>query len=108
MITISRISKASVAHTILEQLGGNKFIAMTGAKNFVSTTNSLSLKLPGQNFTKNGINYVKVELDPNDTYSLTFSKFRGLQLKKVAEHSGVYAEQLQEIFTRETGLSTHL
>ena len=34
-----------VAKTILQQLGGNKFIAMTGAKNFGSSKNSLQFKI---------------------------------------------------------------
>jgi len=32
-----------IAEIILEQLGGNKFIRMTGARNLVGDTNSLSL-----------------------------------------------------------------
>ena len=36
----------TVANTILEQLGSNKFIAMTGAKNFLSDGNTLRMTLP--------------------------------------------------------------
>ena len=39
-------NKMTIANTILEQLGGNKFIAMTGAKNFVSDGNTLRMTLP--------------------------------------------------------------
>lgn len=35
----------SVANTILNQLGGNKFIAMTGSKNFIDCTTALSMHL---------------------------------------------------------------
>ena len=36
----------SIASIILEQLGGNKFIAMTGASHFVSDGNTLRMTLP--------------------------------------------------------------
>ena len=34
-----------VAQTIFEQLGGNKFVAMTGSKNFVASENFLRMNL---------------------------------------------------------------
>ena len=49
-------SKNQVAKEILNQLGGNKFIAMTGSKQFVAGENYLAMKL-----TRNGsgANYLK-------------------------------------------------
>ena len=35
-----------VADIILEQLGGNKFVVMTGASHFVSDGNTLRMQLP--------------------------------------------------------------
>ncbi len=35
----------TVAKTILEQLGGELFVAMTGAKNFVGTEDSLTFEV---------------------------------------------------------------
>ena len=52
------------ANIILEQLGGNKFIAMTGAKNFVSDGNTLRMTLP-KNRSK--ANRLYVTLDATDT-----------------------------------------
>ena len=49
----------STAKEILNQLGGNKFIAMTGARNLGATENSLCFKLP-RGFAKDSINFVKV------------------------------------------------
>jgi len=37
----------SIAETILGQLGGTKFVAMTGSKNFVGGKDFLSMKLAG-------------------------------------------------------------
>jgi hypothetical protein len=97
-----------VAQTILQQLGGNKFIAMTGAKSFVGGTDRLMFSLPA-NFAKGGINKVRITVTPADLYNVEFMKIRGVQsVKVIAEVDGVYAEDLRRIFTSETGLDTHL
>jgi hypothetical protein len=99
----------SVGRIILEQLGGRKFIAMTGAKNFSEGPNSLSFRLPGGGgFTKNGINAVMVRLEPSDTYRVTYYRIRGGQMKVVSEHDDIYADSLRENFERETGLRTSM
>lgn len=96
-----------VAQEILNQLGGNKFVVMTGARGFVKSDDSLSFKLPS-NFARDGINSVVVKLGADDTYSVSFFKIRGTSVKEVSAHSDVYADQLQELFTSETGLDTRL
>jgi len=101
----------NVATIILQQLGGNKFIAMTGAKNLVSDGQSLNFKLPN-NFAKKGINFVKITLMPTDTYKMVFSKitWKGYvpTVKPIQEYTDVYNDQLQTLFTEATGLDTHL
>jgi hypothetical protein len=97
------------AQTILSQLGGNRFIAMTGCSNFGSTPNSLSFKLPRG--TKNKATHCTVTLDASDTYTVEFVKCSmraAVYRQVVAETSGVYADQLCELFTRATGLYTSL
>ena len=96
-----------VATTILQQLGGSKFIAMTGAKNLMSDENALQFKLPAR-FANYGINFVIVKLDPSDTYTLEFYRYRGLDLKTIQTCSGIYYDQLQEVFTSVTGLDCSL
>jgi hypothetical protein len=93
----------SIATTILEQLGGNKFRVMTGAKGFMGEANSLSFKLPAR-FAKDGINFVRITLDASDTYSVAFAK----GTKVLASFEGIYAEDLTALFTRTTGLFTYL
>ena len=105
---MSTLSDQVVAKTILVQLGGNKFLAMTGAKNLMSDVDSLSMKLPGKNFCKQDINYFKVKLNEMDTYDLEFGRVRGLKYKVVDQVSGIYCDQLQEVFTAKTGLYAHL
>lgn len=97
------------AATILCQLGGNKFVAMTGAKNFVYDDKSLRFALPARTANK-GINRVCVELMPSDTYKVSFYKVKnhGLDTTAVEGLEGVYSDSLQEVFTRVTGLYTSL
>lgn len=91
-----------VALTILNQLGGRLFVAMTGAT-CLSDKDSLIVKLPSR-FSPTGINHLTVKLTEDDLYTMTFGKVRGLKYTVVSEFSGVYWDQLQEIFARETGL----
>jgi hypothetical protein len=93
-----------IAKTILSQLGGNKFCAMTGAKTFVALEDGLMFAIPR---AKN-IRKVEIKLNGSDLYDVVFYSLRGVECKIVAMHSEVYADQLQAIFTQETGLYTSL
>lgn len=95
-----------VATSILEQLGGNRFSAMTGARDFVGSHRTLSFKLPRG--AKDGINYVQICLNAADLYDVNFFAMRGLNLRTVATLEGVYADKLREAFTAATGLDTSL
>ena len=95
-----------IAKTILQQLGGNKFIAMTGAKNLGFTNKGLQMKI-GRN-TK-GVTHVIIDLDRGkDLYNIEFVKIRGVKRTTVKKLKGVYADQLGKIFTKYTGLRTRL
>jgi hypothetical protein len=96
----------TTAHTILSQLGGNKFLAMTGAQ-CVTGPDALHIQLPR---VAQGINRIVVTLEPTDTYTVSFAKFNRskLEVLPVTSHTGVYADQLQALFTEQTGLLTHL
>jgi hypothetical protein len=102
------IKDVRIAKEILQQLGGNKFIAMTGAKQFVAGKNEMSFRIPGGHFTKQGINHVKIKLTEMDVYDVTFGKIRKFEYKEVKKVKGLYFDQLQEVFTQVTGLNTHL
>ncbi len=59
-----------IAKTILSQLGGNRFITMTGAKHFVGLTEpGLQFDLPTDAGAINKVTRLRVILDPCDTYS---------------------------------------
>jgi hypothetical protein len=97
------------AKTILEQLGGRKFIVMTGAKNFMGDANMLRFQLPSTaHYVKNGINVVRITLGANDLYTVEFIKVRGTKVTPVSTHDGIYFDGLQSLFTEHTGLRTSL
>lgn len=98
-----------VAATILEQLGGSRFIAMTGAKHFLGGVRTLSFRLP-RNFARRGINHVRITLDSDDTYSVFFGRVRvsGARYDIISQHDKVYADGLQRLFRDATGLDTSL
>ncbi|CAH0531123.1 hypothetical protein [Vibrio hippocampi] len=100
-----------IAKTILEQLGGGRFMAMTGAKNMVAIENGLQFDLPRtRHYVKDGINKVQVVLNPSDTYTVLGLKWmpRKYEFKELANQSGVYGDTLQAVFTDITGLDTRL
>lgn len=94
-----------VAKTILSQLGGNRFIVMTGARYIMGSSNSLSFRIPK---AKESINYVKVTLNALDLYDVEFGRIRGDSYKVVSEANCIYDDQLQSVFTKNTGLYTRL
>ena len=97
----------SVAQTILRQLGGNKFVAMTGAKQLIVYPDALSFQLPS-GITKNKSNYVKIILDRNDQYNVTFCKIFRLEMREISTFTGIHGESLEGLFVAETGLLTKL
>ena len=117
---IQKISKSSVnekmdkrqAGETLKQLGGNKFIMMTGAKNFGVGPKGMGFKI-GNNSKK--INFIRIDLDRGkDLYNMEFIRLRRKKgemspsINVVKKVKGVYADQLQDIFTKYTGMYTRL
>jgi hypothetical protein len=96
-----------VAKEILRQMGGNRFIAMTGAKQFVYSQDSLQFAI-GRN--QSGANKIRVTLTPEDLYKVEFFKYSPstFEIKTVRVVDGVYNDNLTEVFTRYTGLDTRL
>ena len=108
----------SVANTILQQMGGNRFIVMTGSHHFVSDGNTLIMQL-ARNASK--ANRLYITLDPvTDLYTMRFFRFTEGRLNrqtferapdKITEiklYEDVFADQLENLFTHVTGLYTSL
>ena len=96
-----------IANTILAQIGGRRFIAMTGAKSFTAGDRALTFRLPSR-FAKNGINCVRINLTPADDYTMTFMAVRGFTFKTVEVKEGVYCDGLEDAFGEACGLATTL
>lgn len=99
-----------VAKTILEQIGGGKFIAITGSKNFIDLGNGLRMNLTRN---KTSANRLDILLDEEtDTYIMRFyrhsfsKKTFEVTTKDIVRHEGVYCDMLEEMFTSVTGLYT--
>ena len=110
----------NVANTIYHQLGGGRFTAMTGAKNFVALENGVRFRI-GRNASK--ANMVEIKLNGLDLYDIKYMRhtpysfkitkngeFKETQEKTVvvAEFNDYYGDMLQANFTNVTGLYTTL
>lgn len=105
-----------VADTILQQLGGNMFMVMTGVKNLIADGNTLRMKLPKNASIANNL---WITLLPDDTYQMRFFKYTNGRINKKLEWiepketdikvvDGVYWFELQNIFTEVTGMYVRL
>ena len=100
-------SDVEIANLIVSQLGGHsKLRAMIGAKDFCADTKALIFKWMDGNARQG--NAVKIKLEASDTYTVTFWYRRGLEVREVAKFDDIYADQLIEVFERQTGLKLSL
>ena len=111
----------TVPQIILDQLGGNRFLVMTGCHHLVGDTdrNSLRMTIP-RNASR--ANRLEVVLKPDDTYRMEFRRYREghwhirsgkcYETKTINEDvqtfDGIYFDQLQTLFTQVTGMYTYL
>ena len=97
---------SNIAATIQNQIG-NRALYMLGAKNLIDHGDALSFRIRGSRKA----NYIKVTLDPSDTYSIEFKKLGrapAYKVTDVADFSGVYVDSLHAIIERTTGLYTSI
>lgn len=99
------MSKLQVAETILNQLGGGKFLAITGCKKPSGTGNSLQFTLPKN---KSKANICEIILDSDDTYTVKFYSLRNYELKDIESATGLHNDMLISHFEWVTGLVTSL
>ena len=94
----------TVAATILEQLGGVRIGVMIGAKSIGLDGRKLKVRFAAKSLNKS--NHFEIELADNDTYAVSFWKIGrgGLECKKVAETTMVYANGLRQVVEQSTGL----
>ena len=100
----------AIADTTLQQLGGRgRLKAMIGARDFSSRDDGRTLHFKFPACPK--ANVCKITLNALDTYDVTFIKVGRLSRKTyevpvqtTGEFSGVYCDQLREVFEGFTGL----
>lgn len=100
-----------LGYVVLEQLGANKFLAMTGSKVMRCDNDSLELKLKSN---KSKANKLIITLNSNDTYNVEFINYKPAKMNvskmtftdevesKIKEVKNVYISELQNVFTKET------
>lgn len=106
-----------IAMDILNQLGGNRFVVMTGAKDIINLGNGLQFTI-GRNYSK--ANRVIIKLNGKDLYDVYFKRVTngGLNRKTwqweqgknelIKEYNDIYCDQLVEIFEQFTHMYAHL
>jgi hypothetical protein len=101
-----KLNEEQPYETILRQLGGNRFVAMTGAKNLgTSTKKDLSFSI-GRNAKK--VTHVHIKLTSMDLYDVEFINMRGAKRKVIKKVKGVYGDMLPKIFKKYTGMNVRL
>ena len=98
--------RKEIAQTIINQLGGRRFMLMTGVKQFIMEECGVSFKI-GRNGSKS--NHVVVEYDyGRDLYNLVFGKIYNGTYKELERTDGIYFDMLEELFENYTGLYLRL
>ena len=110
----------ALAQTILQQMGGNKFLVMTGCKDLVWDDKNSTLRM---SIPRNGSKANRLWVTYNwgsDTYTVRFFRYTAPRLNsktyewsdekitEVAEFKEIYFDQLQELFTEVTKMYTRL
>lgn len=105
----------TTANTIYNQLGGRRFLVMTGSKPLIAKENGIVFKLTRN---KSGANELKITLNDLDLYDVEFSshhyptldkktwEWRPEKKKIIKEFKDIYCDQLEELFVEITGLYT--
>lgn len=88
---------------ILRQLGGQKFVVMTGIHACCTLDNGLQFSFRGSRVA----NKCRITLD-NDIYTVEFFRLRAGKCIPIQKYDDVYADMLQNIFTSTTGLDCTL
>jgi hypothetical protein len=95
--------------TILKQLGGYRFQAMTGARDFVGSEKELWFRVSGKDtVTDRHVNRVMIRLEADDLYTVQTFFIGGLTQRVVCDSRNCPVQNLRETFIRLTGLETSL
>jgi hypothetical protein len=84
------------------QFGGGRAMLMIGGQAIDAGGEHLLVMFKAK--AKNRANRVSIKLEASDTYTVEFWYERSYAHTTRSIHSNVYADQLRELFERETGL----
>lgn len=101
-----------IAATILRQIGGRRFVAMTGSHDFINLGNGLRMSLSRNKTSANRLEIIYAECA--DLYNMRFyrqsfiRKTFECQTKDIKTYEGVYWDMLEDIFSEVTGMHLYL
>jgi len=87
-----------IPETIFHQLGGQKMVAMTGARNFIYDDSERQLVF------RIGAKYIEITLEFDDLYTVKIQRLCKLQIKTDVKLTGLFVDQLVPILEEKTGL----
>ena len=89
-----------IAKTILQQIGGRRFAAMTGSKDFIDMGNGLRMSLARNKTSANRLDIIYdagLDLYNMRFYRRTFSKKTfECKTKDIETHDGIYCDMLAD------------
>ena len=95
-------TKSQIGQTILDQMGGyGRLSAMLGINRLKYTPKGVGFGWPSKKRSKG--NYVEITLRPDDTYDMEFFNLSVKGKKSVKKMKGIYADQVVELFEKQTG-----
>ena len=109
---------------ILQQIGGNKFLVMTGSKvKYYGYDNGYVYLMFKLTKNQSKAQFLKIQLNGKDLYNMEFTRIKKTLNKEysalgiriydeaieiIKTYEDIYCDQLQEIFTDITGMYTRL
>lgn len=94
----------TTAQIISNQIGSRAFF-MIGAKNLLDFGNALQFDV-GRG--PKSVTKARIELADDDTYTCTFYRGRGVNIREASKVEMVYADSLRQVIESNTGLYTSL
>ncbi len=94
----------SIAYEIARQIGNRAFIMMGSGGSVCSSERGLTFKVKGSK----AFTHVRITLNADDTYKVSFYKFRGVNCVAVKDVDGIYVAQLRSVISENTGLALSL
>ena len=101
-----------IAKTILQQIGGRRFAARTGSRDFIDMGDGLRMSLARNKTSANRLDIIYdagLDLYKMRFFRTTFSKKTcECKTKEIEMHEGIYCDMLENVFNMVTGLDARI